>query len=192
MISIEIASPIRITIRTEGVQAPEPAQPSDEILRRNKEVVLGVLDAFNTGDVQKVDELIHPDVRDSSQKYLVGLGDEVRQAELRGLSGVKRQVKILKDQFSDLHFEVESITAERDEVVLRWKMVGTNTGKVFGREATGQQITHHGTEFVRLKDGKIVEHSDSAAPLEFLDKLGLLDQEMLEFLEDVGVRSYRQ
>jgi predicted ester cyclase len=160
------------------------------IVQRNKAVVRRITEAYNSGDTGIIDEFIHPNILDHSQKFM-GPAEDI-SAAFRGFEGVKRQIESFSEQFPDVNFEEESITAEGDMVVLRWKMTGTNQGPIFGRGPTGKRITHHGVEFVRLEDGKIIEHSDSADPFGFLDKLGLLDGEMLQFLTKVGMRSYEE
>lgn len=168
---------------------PTPkARSSDKALESNKAVVRRILSAFNTGNTAALDDLISPVVSDSSQKVLAGA--QGAAVQVRGLSGVRRQVGFFQEAFSDLRFEEVDLVAEGDRVVLCWKMTGTNTGPVFGRKATGKTISHHGVEIVRLKDGLIVEHSDLARPLEFADKLGVLDDKLLANWKEAGLRSY--
>jgi predicted ester cyclase len=150
-------------------------------LERNKQAARTVTRAFNTGQVELIDEAIHGNVQDTGNRK-IGIN--------AGFDGVKRQIVMLRQQFPDLKFEEDMIVAERDRVILRWKMTGTNTGEIFGRKPTNRRITHHGTEFVRCKNGKIVEHSDAADIMRLLDKLGLLDEAMLTMLTDSGIRKY--
>ena len=174
-------------------------------LAANKTAVDGIRQAFNSADTIQVDSLISPQIVDQSSKFM-GTSTALVQAQagakaqpqdlvqtnaLRGREGVKRQIKTLHDQFPDVSFEDLGKVAEGDMVVLRWNMNGTNKGHIFGRPPTGKKISHRGLEFVRLRRGKEVEHSDAADPFAFLDKLGLLDDEMLQFLSKVGLRSYK-
>jgi predicted ester cyclase len=81
----------------------------------------------------------------------------------------------------DGRFKALSITAEDDRVVLHWELTGTNSGSILGRKATGKKLRITGTEFVRIRDGKVVEHDDAGYhALEALRQLGLLETPILE------------
>lgn len=171
-------------------------------LETNKTAVGGIREAFDTGDIGLVDSLIAPDIVDQSSKFMgdaeVALApgakarpqDVVQTNSLRGRDGVKKQIKIFHEQFPDVSFANLGMVAEKDMVVLRWNMNGTNKGRIFGRPATGKKVRHLGLEYLRVRRGKIVEHSDAADPFAFLDKLDLLDDEMLQFLSKAGLRTY--
>lgn len=181
MISIESTTPFRIKIWMEE-DADEEGGRRNEVIRRNKAAIRRIFDCFNTGDTTAIDELVHPNLLDHSPP----------PGTPPGPSGMKQQVNMIREQFPDVRFAVDLMIAEGDWVYARWKMIGTNTGPIYGRPPTGKRITHFGNEINRLKDGKIVEHVDSSDVLEFLDKLGLLDQEMLQQLQKMGVRSYEE
>jgi predicted ester cyclase len=172
-------------------------------LTTNKTAVGGIREAFDSGDIGLVDRLIAPDIVDQSSKFmgdaeaaLVQAGakarpqDLVQTNSLRGREGVKKQIKIFHEQFPDVKFADLGMVAEKDMVVLRWNMNGTNKGRIFGRPATGRKVSYRGLEYLRVRRGKIVEHSDAADPFALLDKLDLLDDEMLQFLSKVGLRTY--
>ncbi|HEU0297796.1 MAG TPA: ester cyclase [Longimicrobium sp.] len=153
---------------------------TDKIRDRNKASVRRVLEAFNTGNLRLIDEAIHPDLRD----YTPGIRSSPNRR------GVQMQVEIFRSQFPDVHFKEEYTIAEGDMVFLRWEMTGTHRGKLLGREGTGRKITHHGHEILRLdKDGRIIEHTDSFNVVTFLDKLGLMDAEMLTRLRQSQILS---
>ena len=154
---------------------------SPEEQEQNKAVVRRVLDAFNSGDTSIIDEVTDPNL--VSHTPPPGVKPDK--------GGLKHQVDLLRGGFPDAKFEEESLVADGDMVILRWRMTGTHTGEYFfGSKPTGKKVTHVGHEFVRVKNGKIVEHRDSADPLVFMDKLGLLDENMLGLMKKVGVRGY--
>lgn len=161
--------------------AREPGRITPEEMERNKQAVRKITEAFNTGRVELIDEVVSPAVVDHSQPTA---------STQRGFNGVKQQIVALRQQFPDLVFEEEMLVAEEDRIILRWKMTGTNTGPIYGRAPTNRTIIHRGTEFIRCKDGKIIEHSDSADVMPFLDKLGILDDQMLAALRTAGLRTY--
>ena len=151
---------------------------------QNKEIVRKMLKAFNSGDTKAVEELLHPDIVDKSRA--IGLEPEVRKQHPR--QRVQVEMKREKEAFPDVKFKEESIVAEGDRVILRWSMTGTQKGPFVGRKATGKKVRVTGTEIVRIKDGKIIEHDDDPTHmLDLLRQLDMLEPEMLakeEFQDD--------
>lgn len=148
----------------------------DEKLERNKAIVRRMLEAFNKGDTAAVRDLIHPQVRDKSSK--LGLDPKLRRTAAP--QRVQTEIRMEKEAFPDQEFREELCIAEGDVVVLRWSMSGTHRGKLLGRPATGKRVRTFGTEFVRIQDGKIVEHDDDASHvLDILAQLDMLTPELL-------------
>jgi predicted ester cyclase len=148
------------------------------IRRRNKSAVRQIIEAFNSGNTDLIDKAIHPKLIDNTPAFHTSPNRE----------GVKQQVKIFRELFPDARFTEELIIAEGNMVFLRWQMTGTFQGKLFGREGTGKEITHHGHEILLLDDaGRIVEHMDTFNVVTFMDKLGLMDAEMLQQIREAGL-----
>jgi steroid delta-isomerase-like uncharacterized protein len=156
------------------ILTPDPAE------NRNKAAMRRILDAFNTGDVTAVDEVASPKLVSHTPKLAIPQDRE----------GLKQQITWMRTHFPDAHFEEEEMIAEGDIVYLRWKMTGTHKGRFLGREPSEKPITQYGTEVCRLQDGKIIEHRDMFDMMGFLDKLGLLDADMLSHLQSIGLRPY--
>ncbi|MGA7731886.1 MAG: ester cyclase [Chloroflexia bacterium] len=148
---------------------------ADDKLENNKKIVRRMLEAFNTGDTKVVEELIAPNIRDVANLH----GFEEHERRMPVPQRVQTEIMLGKQAFPDKKFKVESIIAEGDTVILRWSMTGTHTGTLFGRKATGKKVKVSGTEIVRIKDGKIVEHDDDGVhTLQLLQQLGWLDAKM--------------
>lgn len=132
---------------------------------RNVEAARSLLQAFNTGDVQVVDNLVH--------RTIAAYGKQVKQ----NIADTRRA-------FPNARFTEDEIVAEGDRVILRWNMTGTHSGTLLGAQATGKQIRTIGYEVLRFQNGKIVEYTNGLATTRFetLSKLGLLNQEMAERL----------
>ena len=150
------------------------------VRNRNKAAVQHMFDCFNSGDVDALAGFVSPDVANHNPP----------PRGAAGLQGIQEQICYVRQQFPDAWFEVEGMVAEADVVFARWRMSGTNTGPIYGRPPTGRRIVHRGVEAMRLRGGKVVEHYDTSDLLGFLDKLGLLDQEMLQLLQHIGARAY--
>lgn len=148
----------------------------DAKLEQNKAVVRRMMEAFNTGNTAVVAELIHPEVQDKSRK--LGMEAEMRRAD--PVRRVRTEILRQEDVFPDRKFKEEVLIAEGDTVILHWSMTGTNHGSILGRRPTGKKIETHGTEIVRIKDGKIVEHRDDGAHIfDILFQLDLLDDDVV-------------
>jgi predicted ester cyclase len=150
------------------------------IRKRNKEAVRRIMKAFNTGKTDLVDDVISPDLIDHTPAFRTSPNRE----------GVKQQIQMYRKVFPDAKFKEELIIAEGNMVFLRWQMTGTFRGKLFGRRGTGKKISHHGHEIL-LFDSKGIntEHIDTFNVVTFLDKLGVMDTEMLERLRQAGILS---
>jgi predicted ester cyclase len=70
--------------------------------------------------------------------------------EMKGPEGLKQFVRGLRTSFTDLHFTVEDLVAEKDKVVSRWTMRGTY-------KRTNKQVVNFGIIITRLVGGKCVE-----------------------------------
>jgi predicted ester cyclase len=153
--------------------------PDGDVLEQNKAIVRRMLDAFNSGDTSVVAELLHPDIRDRGRP---GIAADLQRGPVR--RRVQTEVLRHQDVFPDKEFKEEWIVAEGDRVILHWSMTGTHQGRLFGRNPTGRKIESHGTEFVRIQDGKIIEHHDDGTHmLDVLRQLDMLDQDVVTKLQ---------
>jgi len=130
---------------------------------QNKQVVLQMMEAFNTGNEALVDQLVDQQHTDHTPFPGTGANRE----------GLKRQIRALRQAFPDAQFSIEQMTAEGETVAFRWKMVGTHRGPLMGHGPTNKQVTHFGNDFVTLRNGKIVEHHSADNHRDLLHNLGL-------------------
>ncbi len=160
----------------------KPVRNTAALRRRNKAVVLQMLEAFNKQDTEIVTKLLHPNVRSRTKNLL--------NPEMQRMPVADRvRLEMINDYntFPDGHFEVRDIVAEENKVILHWTFTGTHKGELFGRQATGRQVNLVGHEIVTLDRGRIIDHTDDHAMtlLDMLGQLGMLDQEMQQRL---GIR----
>ena len=57
----------------------------------------------------------------------------------------------------DARYEVDDLIAERDRVVVRWRLLGTHEGEFRGIAPTGRAITLKGIAIYRVDAGKLME-----------------------------------
>jgi predicted ester cyclase len=135
-------------------------------LERNKRLVRRALaEIYAKGDLQLVDELVHPEFVDH----------EPAHPELpTGPESVRQTVRQLHGAFGGLRFDVQDEVAEGDRVVQLVTMSGRHTGPLMGRRPTGKEFSVRHVYIWRIADDKIVEHWGSRDDLGLLGQLGLL------------------
>src|SRR6266704_912093 len=100
-------------------------------LQRNKQIIHRYFEEWaNHGDTKAADELIAANVTLHSPP-----------AVLHSLEEYKRGMAAFHSAFPDLHFSVEDAMAERDEVVVRWTMRGTQLGDYAGHPASSKTVS---------------------------------------------------
>lgn len=63
----------------------------------------------------------------------------------------------LRAAVPDARYEVDDLIAERDRVVVRWRLLGTHQGDFRGIAPSGQPITLKGIAIYRVESGKLME-----------------------------------
>jgi steroid delta-isomerase-like uncharacterized protein len=129
---------------------------------RNKEALRRFMDAANSGDLDEIDSLVHPDA--------------VIRTPLP-VSGLKDVFVRLRTAFPDLHVSVEDVIAEGDKVVCRNRVTGTHLGEYMGRAATGRAVSYEEMFVVRFVDGLVAETWGVVDVLTQLRQLGFLPAE---------------
>jgi steroid delta-isomerase-like uncharacterized protein len=127
----------------------------------NKAAARKVFEAFSTGDVDSLDDVVAADAVDH---------DTQNPRASEGLEGLKKQIAMYREAFPDLRITVEDQIAEGDMVVTRWTGTGTHQGDGLGVPASGKSTTVTGIGIDRFEGGMIVEVWGN------WDTLGLLQQ----------------
>ena len=132
---------------------------ADLLVRRdldaNKALVRRLYDAFETGGVDPLDEVVAPDFVDH----------DPLPGQAPGLVGMKQAVGLFRAAFPDGRLAVEELIAEGDKVVARVRLRGTQAGAFFDVEPSGRPMTAEGTETYRIAGGKIAESWSRLGPL---------------------------
>jgi steroid delta-isomerase-like uncharacterized protein len=114
----------------------------------NKAVVRRYLEEFvSAGNTGIAEELFAPDYVNHTAGSGINSGRE----------GMARSIAALKAAFPDWHVAIESMVAEGDQVVDRFRISATHTGSVNGIPASGTRIEALGIHMWRLSDGKLAE-----------------------------------
>jgi steroid delta-isomerase-like uncharacterized protein len=88
--------------------------------------------------------------------------------------GGKVLLQALAAAYPDVHFTVDDMIAEDDQVVTKKTMSGTNQGDFAGIPATGKHVTLQFVDIMRIRDGRIVEHWLCMDQLSWMQQLGVI------------------
>jgi predicted ester cyclase len=106
-------------------------------------------EGFNQGILDVTDELIAPEC--INHEAPPGVNN-------RGPESLRTVITMLRAAFPDLRFAIEELIAEGDIVAGRLTMNGTHQGALMGMPPTGRAVRQNHMHFVRLRDGKAIEH----------------------------------
>lgn len=128
----------------------------------NKSIVRQVEEAWDSGNLDALDNLFAPDF--IARNAVPGMPPGLQGAKMAHMGSVQA--------LPDRRTTIEDMLAEEDYVVARVRMTGTNQGGFpwLGIPANGNRVDIQWTSIYRLANGKIVEHSA------VMDMLGLLQQ----------------
>ena len=121
-------------------------------------------DAWNSGDLAALDEIMAADVVNHSQ--LPGQPD--------GVEGFKQALGWMRSGVPDLRVTIDATVAEGDWVSTRWTGSGTHTGVLMGIPATGKPVTVTGIDICRVSDGRIVEYWQELGMVSMLQQIGAM------------------
>jgi steroid delta-isomerase-like uncharacterized protein len=135
----------------------------------NKATIRRIIEeGWNQGKIAVFDELCVSD----------WIHHDPTQPHVRIREDFKRNVTERRRAFPDLHFRMEDMIAEGDQVVVRWMWHGTHTGDfvtpTIHLPATGKQVTVTGITIFRFADGKVVETWNQSDRLGMYQQLGLI------------------
>jgi predicted ester cyclase len=118
------------------------------VSEQNKEIVRGIQRAFDSGDLDALDELIAPDI----------VSHDAMPGAPRGLEGAKMAHEMVLSWFPDYRVVIDDLVAESDRVVARFTVSGTHDGEMMGVAPTGKSYSVTGFSEYRIENGKAVEH----------------------------------
>lgn len=133
------------------------------ILRRHFDEVL------NLGNLDVIDEIY-------SDRYVldapVQTDGSVRvHGKTYGRDGLKRRVTLFRSAFPDIHFTIDTLLAEGDQVAVQYTFTGRHRGKFGELEPTGRNIGVTGILIARLRDSRIESAFSVFDSKEMMDQL---------------------
>lgn len=110
-------------------------------------------EVLNTGALDVIDEIY-------ADNYVLDApiqtsGSVQAHGETHGRDGLKRRVKLFRAGFPDIHFTIDNLLAENDQVVVQYTFTGTHLGQFGELAPTGQHMSVMGILIAQVKAGKI-------------------------------------
>ena len=97
-------------------------------------------------------------------------GNPLRANQTGGIEGMRALIKSYRKAFPDSHFTITHLFADGNQVAIRYEVIATHHGDMFGIPATGKQFTSTGIVLYEMEDGKI------KTSWQELDLMGILNQ----------------
>jgi len=130
----------------------------------NKAVVRRYQEAYNTNNLDALDQLVAADL--VSHSLFPGVPSS--------LEGGKQVHRLTLAAMPDFQTAIEDLVAEGDKVVMRFTATGTFKNEFMGLPPTGKLIKFTGISIFRLAGGKIVEHWAQEDELGLMRQLGAI------------------
>ncbi len=131
---------------------------------RKAQIELAWTAAWDEGDVQALDELLHPSYRRRSRHDEEGID----------LEAFKASIISSRTAFPDLVTTIDEILVEGDRAAIRWHSKGTHLRSFLGVPPTKKQVEVFGSTFARFEDGLVVEEVVTWDPRALLAGLGII------------------
>jgi steroid delta-isomerase-like uncharacterized protein len=90
-----------------------------------------------------------------------------------GVQSLPEHIDSCRSAFPDLHFTIEDMISERNEVVVHWTVRGTHKGPFLGIQPTNRSCAVSGTSISRIEGGKFVEHWADWNVMTLMEQLGV-------------------
>ncbi len=150
--------------------AAEPtAAKTDDAAAKNLETAKSFYTLFEKGDWAGLQKIIGPEITDHSPMW--PRGDTTMPGD-----SLIQLLKVNKEGFPDMKFEVLHVAADGDHVFVHYHFTGTNTGPMMGAPASNKKVDYKGVDLVRMKDGVAVEHWDYGDNIAFMKQMGMMPE----------------
>ncbi|MFC6234773.1 flavin reductase [Leucobacter soli] len=125
--------------------------------------------AWDRGEVDAFDEILHPDYRRVS----------TRSGRITDAASLKQEILDARSAFPDLETTIDRIVVDDDgeSAAVFWHSVGTFGNDLNGVPATGRRVETRGSNLLELRDGRVASEQ--------------VTWDQSELLADVGVPSLR-
>lgn len=127
-----------------------------------EEVLHGIYEAINTGNLALLDKFVAPGYVEHSEGF-------------QGVEPFRQQITAFRAAFPDLHVSIDDLLlADGGRFASRTTVIGTHTGDLMGIPATGQRITVEAVDIGRIEGGQAQERWGGLNMYSMLTQLGVI------------------
>jgi len=126
-----------------------------------EEVLHGIYEAVNTGNLALLDEFVAPDYTEHSEGF-------------QGVEPFKQQITAFRAAFPDLRVIVEDLLIDGDRFASRTTVTGTHAGDLMGMPASGRRISVEAVDIGRIENGQAKERWGGLNLYSMLTQLGVI------------------
>jgi len=130
-------------------------------MSRVEEVVHGIYEAINTGNLALLEKYVAPDYIEHTEGY-------------QGVEPFAQQITAFRAGFPDLHVSIEDVLTAGDRFASRTTVTGTHTGDLMGMPATGRRISVEAVDIGRIENGQAKERWGGLNMYSMLSQLGVI------------------
>lgn len=117
-------------------------------------------DVVGNGDLELINELVHPQAKDLSGDWPAGR------------EGFRQHMSSFHSAFDITSVTVDRIITDGKHAAVYWRVKGRHIGRAFGIEPGGKEIENSAISTLRFLDGKISEYKVMFDMLNFLAQAG--------------------
>ena len=127
-----------------------------------EEVLHGIYEAINTGELGLLDKFVAPDYIEHSEGF-------------QGVEPFRQQVAAFRAAFPDLRVTIQDVLlTDGDRFASRTTVTGTHTGDLMGLPATGKHISVEAVDIGRVENGQAKERWGGLNMYSMLTQLGVI------------------
>jgi len=126
-----------------------------------EEVLHGIYEAINTGNLALLDKYVAPGYIEHSEGF-------------QGVEPFRQQITAFRAAFSDLHVSIDELLTDGDRFASRTTVTGTHTGDLMGLPATGKHISVQAVDIGRIENGQARERWGGLDMYSMLTQLGVI------------------
>jgi predicted ester cyclase len=126
-----------------------------------EEVIRGIYEAINTGDLALLDKFVAPGYVEHSEGF-------------QGVEPFKQQVAAFRAAFPDLHVSIDDLLIDGDRFASRTTVTGTHTGDLMGMPPTGRPISVEAVDLGRIENGQAKDRWGGLNMYSMLTQLGVI------------------
>jgi steroid delta-isomerase-like uncharacterized protein len=126
-----------------------------------EDVLHGIYEAINTGDLALLDKFVASGYVEHSEGF-------------QGVEPFRQQVTTFRAAFPDLRVTIEDLLTDGDRFASRTTVTGTHTGDLMGVPATGRRISVEAVDIGRIENGQAKERWGGLNMYALLTQLGVI------------------